>query len=63
MGIVVPRPAMRAREERMIRARIRYYDDRRLELEAAGLAEEAARKQAFQEARHLRFNRKGERCP
>ncbi len=60
MGIAIPRPAMRALEERMIRARLNHYDRRRKELEAHGVLANEASTQAFNEARRLKFNSKGE---
>lgn len=60
MGLAVPRPAMRAREERMIRARLKYYDKRMAELHAHGMLHNEASTQAFKEARKLIFNRSGE---
>jgi len=62
MGIVIPRPAMRSREERMIRARLRHFDTRHAELLASGATDDDATAIAYKEARSLRFNRKGEVC-
>ena len=61
MGLAHPRPAMRlgGREDRIIRARLRYYDTRKRELEAHGMLEPDASAQAYQEARHLKFTRDG----
>jgi hypothetical protein len=51
---------MRAREDRIIRARLKFYDRRSFELQAHGMLTADASKQAYDEARKLRFNRKGE---
>lgn len=47
MGIIVPRPAMRAREERNLRATLLKHSELRREMREAGLADEEASFIAF----------------
>jgi hypothetical protein len=47
-------------EERMIRARLAFYVQRKAELMGRGASEADAAKTAGWEARRLRFNRRGE---
>lgn len=49
MGIAIPRPAMRAREDRVIRTRLKWGFDREAELIAAGVPQADTRTQAYQE--------------
>jgi hypothetical protein len=57
MGLAIPRPAMRSREERMIRARLDYFAKREAELREQLVIH--ANDIAYKEARHLRFDRNG----
>lgn len=59
MGLAIPRPAMRAREERIIRAKIKWGIERENSLIAQGIDTRAARDQAFNEALRLKFRRDG----
>lgn len=59
MGLAIPRPAMRDREERVIRARIQWGIAREQELIASGMDQPAATKQAVAEAKALKFTRDG----
>lgn len=60
MGLAIPRPAIRAREDRVVRTRIRFMFDLQNILQAAGVAIEAASKMALKEAQALPFNRAGQ---
>ncbi len=59
MGVAIPRPAMRAREARIIKARLDHYDKRYKEFVAAGEPQANASAKAFSEAKALQFNRAG----
>lgn len=55
MGIAIPRPAMRAREDRIIRLKLQWHSLRTGELVVAGLDPKAASVQAMNEARKQNF--------
>jgi hypothetical protein len=50
MGIAVPRPAMRAKESRVIAARLRRFDELLKELLDKGVGRDEAKRIAFAEA-------------
>lgn len=59
MGIVVPRPALRARGSRIIRHRLDYFDRRLRELLQENMPADLARAKAYGEACRLQFDRRG----
>lgn len=59
MGLAIPRPAIRAREDRVIKARIEFYNARLIELQSNGMDKDSANAQAFKEAKALQFTKAG----
>lgn len=53
MGIIVPRPAMRRAEERLIRARLRVHAQRTAAYVLTGMSREEASKRAYDEVRAM----------
>lgn len=53
MGIINPRPAMRQREARLIRARLRVHAQRTATYVLAGMDRESASKKAYDEVKAM----------
>ncbi len=53
MGVAIPRPAMRGREERIIHAKLKYMSERRARLVADGVDADEAGRTALAEVRAL----------
>lgn len=57
MGLVHPRPAMRAKEARVIEARLRKYNEVWKEQTDKGVSDEEAKKMAFEEAKKILYKK------